>query len=498
MLNKNKTFSYAVRISLAALVLIIIMLLCLSQLAVKRIPLLSYAILTAKIFFSLWIFSSDLSERAKCSWTVFILLFPALAILFYLVFHCKRLTKREKLFMNFISDKKPKKEAFEDKMLLKCKYNLTFLKEIANRSSAEVYSNTDADYYRDAKEMFANLAYDIKRARSFIFLEFYIVASGEAFGNIFKLLKDKAKTGVEVRIIYDGVGSLGRLPSKFISIMESAGIKAVSSPAFSFKLNNRNHRKIVIIDGEIAYTGGINLADEYIYSKTRLGRWKDSAVRLYGEAVNALTYTFLSDFAFLSGKNEDFSKYYKYRKRKCSGQTIAFSDGPFPFYKEKNAKKIIISMLDAAEKYFLITTPYLICDSDILSAVLAASERGVKIRVAIPKKPDKYLVSVLSRRYAEKLARAGAQVYLYTPGFLHSKAYLCDGKFLMLGTVNLDYRSLFHNFENGVLFAEHKIIKDAEEDLNSIFSDSEIYERKRERLPLRLLCSVLEIFAPLL
>ncbi len=503
MLNKNKVFLSAMRISCILLAMgIILFSLYLSLFATLKIPALIYAVYPIKIIFSLFIISSTLSERAKCSWIFLAMLIPIATIPAYLLFRYAGLSKKKRKLIKSLADKKPKKEYFESKILLKSKYNFTFLKEIANNSSADVYGDTDADYFAEAKDMFDSLEKDLKLARRFIFIEFYILAAGKAFGTLFDILKAKARSGVEIRIIFDGLGSLTRLPENFSTVMRSAGIRAISHPAISFtspcSLNNRNHRKIVIIDGEKAYTGGVNIADEYIYSKTRLGRWKDSAVRLCGEGVNALTYTFLSDFAFLTGEVEDFSRYYKYRKRTCDGQAIIFSDGPSLLYEEKSAKRIIISMLNAAEKYFVFTTPYLIYDSDIFNAVRSAIMRGVKVRAVIPKKPDKHLIAMLSRRYAARLTLSGAEVYLYTPGFLHSKAYLCDGKFLMLGTVNLDYRSLLHNFENGVLFAEHKVIVSVEKDINSIICDSEPYRRKRESIPLRLFCAVLEVFAPLL
>lgn len=468
----------------------------------KKYLLLAHIVRGIGILFSLWALSSNLCDKAKCSWVFILLIIPVIGIPAFLMSKGNPTSKKRKNFIKSQADKKPKTESFESEMLIKSKYNFTYLKEIRSFSNAKIYKNTSAEYFAEGKDMFRSLSEDMERARSFIFLEFYIVAAGEAFGNILDILSKKAKSGVEIRIIYDGLGSMLRLPREFAKIMKDSGIKAISHPPFSFKLphtvNNRNHRKIAIIDGEIAYTGGINLADEYIYSKARLGRWKDSAVRVRGEGVNALTYTFLSDFAFLSEGDEDFSKYYKYRKKKCSGHSVIFSDGPLPLYEQKSAKRIIVSMLDSAEKHFIFTTPYLICDSEIFNAVRGAIARGVRVYAVIPKKPDKYLIAVLSRRYAQKLSSIGVRVYLYTPGFMHSKIYLCDSKFLMLGTVNLDYRSLFHNFENGILFAEHKVIADAEKDLEAIISDSEPYEKKKESIPLRLICSVLEIFAPLL
>lgn len=503
MLKRNKLFLSAVHGALIiSLLLIFGLYTYFSFSLLKKHLFLAHAVRGLGILFSLLAISSNLSEKAKCSWVFILLTVPVIGIPAFFMSKGNSISKKRKIFIKSLIDKKPKTESFESKIVIKSKYNFTYFKEIANCPNVEIFKNTSAEYFAEGKDMFRALSEDIERARSFIFLEFYIVAAGEAFGSMLDILSKKAKNGVEVRIIYDGLGSLLRLPREFTKIMKESEITAISHPPFSLKLphtvNNRNHRKIAIIDGEIAYTGGINLADEYVYSKARLGRWKDSAVRLRGECVNSLTHTFLSDFAFLSGNNEDFSKYYKYRKKKCPGDSVVFSDGPLPLYEQKSAKRIILSMLDAAEKHFIFTTPYLICDSEIFNALKGAIVRGVKVCAVIPKKPDKYLIAILSRRYAQQLLSLGARVYLYTPGFMHSKIYLCDEKFLMLGTVNFDYRSLLHNFENGILFAEHKVISDAKKDIEAIISDSEPYEKKKESIPRRLICSILEIFAPLL
>ena len=386
-------------------------------------------------------------------------------------------------------------------MLLKCNEEFAFLKEISNFANIGIYKNTDAKYLFDISKTLDMLYLDIENAKSFVFLEFYTLASGKVFGKICDLLIKKAAEGVEVRIIYDEIGSLFRLPEEFDSIMREYGITALPHASlcgsYPGALNNRNHRKIAVIDGEIAYTGGINLADEYVYSKSELGEWKDSAVRLEGNAVCALTYIFLSDCSFLRGAEEDFSKYYKYRKRACSGHAIVFSDGPAPIYSEKSAKRLILSLLYRSENYFTATTPYLVCGSEIFSAVRAAVNRGVKVRIAIPGKPDKFLTGILTRHYASRLSETGAEIYLYSPGFLHSKQYLSDGKYLICGTVNLDYRSLSHNFENGILFADHPVVAQAESEMENILALCEKYEAKKLCLPLRILGSLLEILAPL-
>lgn len=467
----------------------------------RRIFAVKAMVFVFKIIFALFIMSSEIYAEAKCSWVFFTLLLPHVAIPAYIIFCRSKLTKKEKRILDSISKRKPKIELFDRKMRLKCNENFAFLREMSNFSDADLYINTSAKYISDAQKMIDMLTLDIMKSKKFVFLEFYTIASGKIFGNICELLIEKAKSGVEVKIIYDEIGSLTRIPEEFPSLMREHGITAVANASifgsFQGGLNNRNHRKIAIIDGEIAYTGGINLADEYVYSNTSLGKWKDSAVRIEGEGVDALTHTFLSDFSLICETENNFSKYYKYRKKQCNGAALIFSDGPSPFYKEKSGEKIILSMLAAAEKSFYITTPYLVCNREVFAAMRGAIRRGVKLRIAIPSKTDSFFCGILTQHYAARLCEIGAEICVYTPGFLHSKTYCCDGKYLMCGTVNLDYRSLCHNFENGILFAEHDLIPEAMRDVEEIFSVSKPYDKRKERLILRILGAAMEIFAPL-
>ena len=502
MLKENKKYFPTVYALLVS-VLIISAAACtyFTALLMKSFLSVRIAVYIIKIAFALSVISSPMSSEAKYCWVFLILAIPYAAIPVYIIFCRTRLSRKEKEILASLEKKKPKIESFGSKMALKCDENFTFLREIAGYSNANIYNNTSADYIESAEKMLDLLCRDIERARRFIFLEFYTVASGSVFGKICKLLIEKAALGVEVRLIYDELGSILRIPEDFPALMREKGINAVAhaslTGSFPAALNNRNHRKIAVIDGEIAYTGGINLADEYVYSRPRLGKWKDSAIRICGEGVQSMTYTFLSDYSLTSGIEEDFSKYYKYRKCRCKGQALIFDDGPSPFYVERRAKRTILAMLNSAEKYFSATTPYLVCDCEILSAIRAAMRRGVRVRIAIPGMPDKFFIGLLTRHYAARLCEMGAEIYVYKPGFLHSKQYIADGRLLLFGTVNLDYRSLFHNFENCVLFSSHSLIIDAERDMECVFSDSVPLKRKKESLPMRLLGAVIEIFAPL-
>ena len=460
--------------------------------------LLGYA---AKTVTGLAVISSKLSSKAKLSWLFLTLVFPYAAIPAYLIFCPSRLSKKEKIIIDEIKSKAPKSEHFNTKIELKCNEDFAFLKEISNFSNFKIYKNTLATHIDNAKKMKELLLDDIKRARRFIFLEFYTVSSGDFFGEICEELIKKAAEGVEVRIIYDELGSLFRIPEEFTLAMKEKNIRALSQASltgiFPSGINNRNHRKIAIIDGEIAYTGGINLADEYIDPPKRLKEWKDSAARLEGEAVDELTYTFLADYVLISGETEDFSPYYKYKRKRCEGAMIPFSDGPSPIYSRRISKMIILSLISGAERELIISTPYLVCDGDVLYALENAVRRGVKIGIVIPSRADRVLAGILTKTYAQRLIEAGVAVYEYTPGFIHSKLYMADGRYLLTGTVNLDCRSLDHNFENGILFLSHPVINEVAVDLRKIFESSKLIERRKTPLFKMLLGAFIEVFAPL-
>ena len=502
MLRENKVFFPTQKALLTALIIIgwagSVFLIILLKNRFFAVTLLFYLI---KIGFALSALTSLCCPAAKSSFVFLILAFPYIAIPVYLCFRRTRLSKNEKKLIEECRSRKPKTECFEKKMLLKCNENFTFLREIASYSTANIYTNTAAKYFSESDEMLISLMGDIKCAKRFVFLEFYTVCSGEVFGNICELLCEKAREGLEIKILYDELGSLFKIPEDFPKIIKKSGIEArCGSPlfaAFPSGINNRNHRKIAIIDGEVAYTGGINLADEYVYSKKKLGKWKDFGIRIEGEAVCELTHTFLSDFVFSGGECEDFAKYYKYKKIKSKGFSLVFEDGPYPLYEEKISERLIASLIDASEKSFTMTSPYLIFDSRIYSAVCGAVKRGVRVKIIIPSTPDKILTSILTRRYAYKLSEIGAEIYLYLPGFLHSKIYCSDKKLLMCGTVNLDYRSLRHNFENGILFSDHPVIDDAVRDLDEILSVSIPLQAKKTNPIMRFIGTLLEVFAPL-
>lgn len=501
MLQKNKIFLPRKALCLALLTvigwsLVVSLIYFLKKRSVYTVALL-YAL---KLIFALSALFGPRTRSRGGRWVLFILTLPALAIPLYLLSGRCAPSKRAKKLIEKANAEKPKCEPFEGDMLLKCNENFTFLRDISKNPSVSLYTDTDAKYYSESSEMLTDLYCDLGGARRFILLEFYTVAAGEVFGKVVDILKKKASEGVEVKILYDAVGSLFKLPENFAIVMKEFGITARQGSSlftpFCGGINNRNHRKIAIIDGEVAYTGGINLADEYIHSRSGMGKWKDCGVKIFGQGVDALTHTFLSDFIFSGGECENFSKYYKYKRRGCDFATVLFHDGPYPLYEEGLSENLICSLISSSEKSFVMTSPYLVFGPRIFSAIESAVRRGVKVKIIIPSTRDKLLTSILTKRYAKRLVRAGAEVYLYLPGFLHCKIYSADKRLIMVGTVNLDYRSLLHNFENGIIFTSPSVIEDIEGDLSSILSVSAPFEEKQNPI-IDLIGALLELFAPL-
>ncbi|MBO5879029.1 MAG: hypothetical protein J6Q68_00545 [Clostridia bacterium] len=452
---------------------------------------------------ALKVLNSNFSPSAKCSWIFLILTVPFIAIPIYFTFYHPKSSKKEKRLLEEISRQKPKRDAFYSFLPLHNTDDYSIAREICRAQNTPAYSGCDTKYLGSAKEKKELLLSDIKGAKSFIFLEFYTIATGHFWGEIFAVLREKALHGVEVRIIWDEIGSLTRTPLGFKRMLAKFGIHAVSfrerRGLFIGGMNNRNHRKLAIIDGKISYTGGINIADEYINPKKRIKAWKDVGIRILGDATNELTYIFLSDFSLICGRCESFSKYYRYSEKKSTEYILPFSDGPQPIYTQKNARLAILSLLFYAKRCVTVTTPYLILDSDMVSAICETVRRGVKVRIIIPSIPDRYSAFLLTRSYAERLIRAGVEIYEYTPGFLHAKIYIADEKYAILGSVNLDYRSLWHNFESGVCIFGTDTVAQIAKDVEKILSESAPFRSAARPflLPKRITQALAEIFAPL-
>ena len=367
-----------------------------------------------------------------------------------------------------------------------------------------VYGNTRTKYYPLGDDCYDDILEALRGAERYIFIEYFIIEEGKLWNSILDILKEKVKQGVEVRVIYDDVGSIATLPSDYPARLERLGVHCRVFnrvlPVVSLRQNNRDHRKYMIVDGRVAFTGGINMADEYINVKPRFGHWKDSAIRLEGDAVWSMTVSFLSMWDFTHSEGEHFTPF---RPAPAQGGTVGYVQ-PYhdcPWDNEPVGQSVYLNLIYRAKRYVYITTPYLVIDHSLTMALATAAKSGVDVRIITPHIPDKKTVFEMTRAYYEELLEAGVQIFEYTPGFIHSKNFIVDDRFATVGTVNLDYRSMFLHFENGVLLYETPSVADIREDFLDTQTRSlmvTLEDCRSVSLPRRLFRDLLRLFAPLL
>lgn len=469
------------------------------------IPYFWILIILTTLITAVSIINRDDNPDYKLPWLFFVLLIPIVGFMLYFMFYSRKLKRKQIKSLenlmnentnycddNIMDDLKENDELVYGEALL--------LKKLSN---SHIYKNTDIKYFTTDDEIFNNIINDLKNAKEYIFLEYFIIEAGKFWDSIFDILKQKVDDGVEVRILYDDIGCMNTLPGNYFKKLRKMGFKAYSFNMLkgqaNNEFNNRNHRKILIIDGLLAYTGGINLADEYINERERFGFWKDSITRIKGEAVNEFTRLFLIDYSLCERKrNDKFSDYYKKDIGNTEGYSIPFGDGPKPIYKRGVSRTLILSLLNNAKNYVYITTPYLIIDSEIIDTIENASLRGVEIKIITPHIPDKKIVFKITRSHYKKLMDAGVSIYEYTPGFIHQKTFLADDEKAIVGTINLDYRSLVHHFENGIWIYRHEVIKDIKDDFCKTIEECEKITKVKNNIFERFFYALVRIFSPLL
>ena len=367
-----------------------------------------------------------------------------------------------------------------------------------------VYSCTDVRYHRFAKEGISDLMQDLEKAERFIFMEYFIVEDDAAFRQLLDILVRKVAQGVEVRLMYDDVGSIGYVNLRFGHRLQKMGIQCQAFnpalPVLNLFMNHRDHRKITVIDGKVGYTGGYNLANEYFGYTHPYGVWKDTGLRLEGEAVRSLTATFLELWNVQSREKENFGKYLDvYHSVPSKGFVQPFSDDPLG--DERAAENVYLNLISGSRNYIWFITPYLLITDEMSRALGLAAKRGVDVRIITPGIPDKKAVYRLTRSYYAGLVNQGVRIYEYSPGFCHAKQCLCDGEIASIGTSNLDYRSLYLHFENNVLLYDCPAVKDMETDFLDTFAQCrEVTEKYRTGGPamLRLWQCILRLFAPMM
>ncbi len=480
-------------------------------------PFISIGLTILSIFIMLYIINREQQVEYKLAWIIPILLFPIPGGILYLICSNRRPVRRMRDMLNlqkskikpFISQNQQIKKEIEADPDLYGQVNY-----LLNWADFPVYNNTEITYYKCGEDIFPVVLERIKNAKKFIFMEYFIINPGYMLDTVIDILEKKAAEGVDVRFMYDDIGSIFYTSPNFPKMLEEKGIRCLPfnrlTPFTSILCNNRDHRKICVVDGEVGFTGGFNLSDEYINKASRFGYWKDSGVMLTGEAVASLSAMFLTSWSALyHGKKkeaelkatddlDDMSVFFPpvpVKQETCYVQPY----GDSPLDNENVSESVFLNLINSSKKYLYITTPYLIPDSTISFALKLAAKRGVDVRIITPGIPDKKLAFHLTQSNYRELINAGIKIYQFTPGFIHAKNIVCDDKYAIVGTVNFDFRSLFLHFECGVLFNVPSAVESVKNDIMETMARSELQtkEMTARHLPVRLIQACLRVFAPL-
>ena len=443
----------------------------------------------------------------KVGWIIFILIFPIFGISVYLLWGGGRVLPHLKKKMRICESHYTPYLKSEKKVLDHMEYfDISHSRQadyLANESGFPLYDNSSAEYLPSGEKFFDRLLEELENAKKYIYMEFFIIAEGYMWESIFKILKKKASEGVEIKIIFDDFGSIKRQHRDFLAKLKSAGIEVSVFnpiyPLFNNFLNNRNHRKIVVIDGVLAITGGVNIGDEYINRQKRFGHWMDSAVIIKGNAVKSFLCMFLTMWEFITGKRTDFKSHVADSQIVDDGFALPYSDGPL---NDRNpAEGIYMQILNSAQKYVYIMTPYLVIDNMMTAALCLAAKSGIEVCIVTPHIPDKSYVHNVTRYNYLELLRAGVKIYEYTPGFLHSKVFLSDDCISTVGSVNMDYRSFVFHFECGVWLCNKDTALNIKQHFREVLAVSQqikLEDWKKRPLFDRIKQGLLHIFGPLM
>ena len=452
--------------------------------------------------------SKHTNAAMKMPWVMLIMAVPVMGLCMYLLFELlgdpgvgKRLRRVRKSLQQ--NDGEMVAENL-GQISLKDSSAANQFRYLWNTAGYPLYTNTQVRYYAEAKDAFRDMKEALEQAEHFIFMEYFIVQNGESFRELEEILTRKAREGVEVRLLYDDFGSIAKIGRGFSKRLVAKGIQCVpfnpASPVLNLFINHRDHRKITVIDGKVGFTGGYNLSDEYFDLVRPYGKWKDIGLRLEGEAVRSLTSIFLELWYVQDWKTEPVDNYLNIRHSvPADGFVQPFADNPLE--EERIAENVYINLINQADRSLYMMTPYLIITDEMIRALGLAAKRGVDVRIITPGIPDKKTVYAVTRSYYAGLARQGVRIFEYTPGFCHAKQCICDGKIVSIGTSNLDYRSLYHHFENNVLLYKCEAVTAIAEDFENLFPQcrevTQSYATGRGGM-LRTWQYILRLFAPLM
>ena len=477
----------------------------------NKFPPVDIVVRVISLIVALGINSRDHNGAFKLIWVIAILILPVPGLLFYVL-------------NNFSSSKHKIKRRLEkvDVMVFShLNYNDDIFDEFKKEDPARasnarylrrfdfpIYEGTDVKYFPVAYDCYKDQIEAIKKAKKFVYLEYHAIETKEAFEPLHEALKERAAAGVDCRVLYDDVGSFTFISRAFVKLLESEGIKCnafnPAYPILSLFMNNRDHRKIMVVDGLVGYTGGYNIADEYFNIVNPYGHWKDNGIKLTGPAVQSLTAMFVEmwNFADLKRKDDDMLQFEAMdipRVKNAKGYCVPYCDSPLD--NEPIGENVYINMINNAQEYCWFMSPYLVLSDELARTLQIASKRGVDVRIVTPGIPDKKFTYHVTRSYYNMLVTSGVRIYEYTPGFNHTKTCICDDKCSVVGTINLDFRSFYHHFENAVYMYRTDCIPEIKQDFLDTFEQCRDVTEKysvRPNVFVRFLKSILRLWAPLL
>lgn len=464
---------------------------------------------------TLWILSSRENPAYKLAWMVPILIFPVFGALFYLFWGTDRLARKMRrtlddmtehisLALPELASHAPGEGSVLDPSLdALARHQGHYLHRHA---FSPLWGNTRTEYLSTGEGKFKRLLEELEKAEKYIFMEYYIIEPGEMWDAVLEVLERKANDGVDVRVIYDDYGCMKTLPARYPRRLRKRGIQCAVfnpiRPVLSAYINSRDHRKITVIDGHAAFTGGINIADEYINRVDKYGHWKDVAIFLEGAAAWSFTVMFLGMWEYLKGEKGDFLQYRPaplLPQQGASGFVQPFADRPMDG--ESVGENVYLSLIHRAEKYLYITTPYLIIGNELTIALSLAAKSGTDVRIITPYRGDNFFIHSATRAYYRQLIESGVRIYEYTPGFIHSKCFVADDRYAVVGTINMDFRSLYLHFECGVwLYKTDTVLEIKYDFLNTLSACAEVTAETVLQIPVfqKIVGRIMRIFSPLL
>ena len=503
--------SFRLGISLILIILQVAAIIALVSIVLVQFPIISFLGIGVSVFVFLSILKNDDASAYKLTWITIVLMLPIVGGVIYLMFSKEHYVRRritthakEHAIIAKLLDSDDELEFMDD---VKCDGKHSLMKYIRDSSSYHAFENTESKYYPIGELMFDDMLDEISKAEKFILLEYFIIYKSNMWDRLLEALERKASEGVEVRLIVDDFGSQKLFTNKYIAKLREKKIDVLRFnpivPTLLVFMNTRDHRKIFVVDGHTAFVGGLNISDDYINLTGRLGVWKDTGLRLKGDAVWSITLMFIEMWDTFSSAANRIDEHELYRGAidrsiKTDGLVLPYGDSPLN--RDRLGENTYIEILNQARRYVYIFTPYLIISEKMTHALQMAAKRGVDVRIVTPGIPDKKIVFRLTRSYYANLLEAGVRIFEYTPGFLHAKSFVCDDEVAVVGTINLDYRSLYLHFENAVLLYNSETIKDISNDaIEAINASREVSldELNKHKLS-GLFDAFLHLFSPLL